>query len=143
MRQWLEEIVVTEVGLGAHGRILEMAAERTRAALEAGEMGLELLLPDDGAPLRERGQALADWCKGFLFGIGLAGAALHRALSADAREVIGDLTELSRLDADEEDNEGSEAAYAELVEYVRVGVLLIHEELGPRDGEGLRSNRVH
>ncbi len=135
--QWLEEIVPHEGDPGRVTGVLEAAAERACTALAAGECELALLLPDDRHSLSERGHALADWCAGFLYGLGLAGDAMRESLSDEGREVVADLIELSKLDPDDEPDEANERAYTELVEYVRVGVTLIYEEMtGRNDGPG-------
>ena len=77
--------------------------------------------------------ALGEWCQGFLSGLTLGGISDFDKLGTDAREVVEDLVEIARagtsyhLEGSEED----EQAYAELMEYLRVGVLLINEELQP------------
>lgn len=143
IEDWLGEIVVTEVGLGAQGAVLAHAGERARSALKGDDLDLQLLLPDDDAPIAERGQALADWCTGFLFGMGLSGQRMHERLSTEAREVVSDLMDFSRLDVTIEEDQESEVALAELVEYVRIGVQLIHEELCAGISATSPSNRVH
>lgn len=52
-------------------------------------------------------------------------------MPSDAQEIIGDLSEMARIDSAPEVNESSETAFAELLEYIRVGVMLINEELRP------------
>jgi len=48
------------------------------------------------------------------------------------REILRDLAEISKVEFDVEGaGEAEEGAYAEIVEYVRVGVLLINEEMHP------------
>ena len=141
IEDWLDEIVVTEVGLGAHARALTAAGDQTRLAFEDDGLALQLMLPADDTPLSHRSQALVDWCAGFLFGLGLAGEAASRRLSSEAREVVTDLIEFSRLDPGDEEDEASEVAYAEIVEYVRMGIVLIYEELAHGGAAG--SNRVH
>jgi uncharacterized protein YgfB (UPF0149 family) len=142
---WVAEIVTSEHPPqgSAWARALCEAGERTRAALAEGAFSLELLLPDDDEPLSERGAALADWCTGFLYGLGLAGDGVGESLSAEAREVIADLAEFTRIDSDEESSSDAESALAEIVEYVRVGVLLIYEELMRADAAAPGRNRLH
>ncbi len=51
-------------------------------------------------------------------------------LPGEVGEIVRDLTEITRADVDEgQDVEANESAYAELVEFVRVGVQLLFEEL--------------
>ena len=50
----------------------------------------------------------------------------------DVAELVRDITEISRADFEiEEADEDDEQAFSEVVEYVRMGVLLINDELQP------------
>ena len=105
----------------------------TRQQLNDPVCDLQLLLPDDEESLDNRVHALGEWGQGFLSGLTLGGISDFDKLGTDAREVVEDLVEIARagtsyhLEGSEED----EQAYAELMEYLRVGVLLINEELQP------------
>ena len=58
------------------------------------------------------------------------------SLQGEAAEVLRDMTEITHVDVDPADDaESNEAAYAELVEFVRVGVQLLFVELAPARGE--------
>ena len=94
------------------------------------EYGFSLLLPDDDEPLPQRVEELSRWCQGFLLGLGLGGVQEQTKLPGDSHEVMRDFAEISRLGGGEasESNE-DEAAFAEIVEYVRMAVLLLYEEL--------------
>jgi uncharacterized protein YgfB (UPF0149 family) len=99
------------------------------------------LLPDDDTPLRERADALSLWCQGFLYGLGSGTTPDPGKVSSEAGEIIRDLTEITHVgvEADEE-NEENEAAFAEVVEFVRVGVQLLFVELAPARGEASASD---
>lgn len=101
-----------------------------KSLLNDPDMGFEPLLPDEESPLNQRLRGLADWCQGFIYGLGCGGVK-PEALKGDAQELLRDFVELSRMSDEAETSEESEADYLELVEYVRVGVLLINEELQP------------
>jgi uncharacterized protein len=104
----------------------------TSGALEGSEMEFDLLLPEDEEGLDARTIALAQWCQGFLYGLG--GSVIQDAsgLPGELGEIVRDLTEITHVGVDSEQSEESnESAYAELVEFVRVGVQLVFEELGP------------
>jgi uncharacterized protein YgfB (UPF0149 family) len=78
----------------------------------------------------DRLEALVDWCGGFLLGFRLGRVSGLPALSSDSREFIVDMQQLTRLDVlSGESGEESEVAFTELVEYVKVGVLLLREEV--------------
>ena len=89
-----------------------------------------LLLPGDDATLLQRTQALSRWCSGFLYGLALGGMREDAEFPAELREVLRDLYEISNADfiADPAD-EDNESAYMEIVEYVRMSVMLMYEEL--------------
>lgn len=99
------------------------------------------LLPDDSDSASRRASALARWCEGFLHGLVSIdhGEALKQRLARDPiADIIRDMLQMTRAAADEEsDDETNEAAYAEIVEYVRVAVQLAYEELAEfRSGSG-------
>jgi uncharacterized protein len=105
----------------------------TIGSLRSTDMQFDLLLPDEADTLEERTRALGLWCNGFLYGLGSNGAADPRQLSADVAEIVRDLGEISRAGVDGQDSEeANEVAFAELVEFVRVGVQLVFEELGQK-----------
>jgi uncharacterized protein YgfB (UPF0149 family) len=104
-------------------------------ALAGGEMAFTPLLPNDDTALPERVRALASWCAGFVSGLGQGGARFDGAPSQsdEVTEVVGDLIEIGKASLDVEaadDEEAAEAAYAEVTEFVRVGVQIVFEELG-------------
>ena len=93
----------------------------------------EPLLPDDRADAVVRTSALAHWCEGFLHGLVSAqhGDALRDRLAAEPlADIIRDMLQITRAEVDyDTDTETNEAAYAELVEYLRVAAQLAYEEL--------------
>jgi uncharacterized protein YgfB (UPF0149 family) len=105
-------------------------------ALAGSEMTFTPLSPNDDTSLSERVGALAAWCSGFVSGLGQGGADFQGALgeSAEVTEIVGDLIEIGKAGLDTEaagdDEEGAEAAYAQIMEFVRVGVQVLFEELG-------------
>lgn len=125
--------------------LLELFEATTRQFNDA-DLGLSLLLPDDDEPLSARADSLGEWCQGFMAGLGLGGIESHQGLSAEVQEFLRDLLEISRLEFDtDEADEADETAYAEIVEYVRMGILLVNEELRrrPQEPAGPGSSRIH
>lgn len=101
--------------------------------LDSTEFGFHLLLPDDDRILGERAVALGAWCQGFLSGLGLGGLESTADLSPEVGEFIQDVSQIARIGFDTYDgDEGDETAYAEIVEYLRVGVLLVRQALSPK-----------
>ena len=127
---WLKEILPEGRAARAALGTLRELYDATAAALIQPDMEFELLLPEDAAPLAERTQALAEWCQGFLYGLGAGSIPDASELPGEVGEVVRDFIEISRASVDgEADDESNENAYAELVEFVRVGVQLLFEEL--------------
>ena len=93
----------------------------------------EVLLPGDGDDVGVRTAALGHWCEGFLHGLVSAkhGDALKQKLAAEPLcDIIRDMLQMTRAGLDtESDLEENEAAYVELVEYLRVAAQLSYEEL--------------
>lgn len=114
-------------------RLLEQLALGTGAALEEAAMAFQPLLPDDDEPLVERVDCLAQWCQGFNHGLFVAGRIADAEAelgSGNTSEIVQDFSEMGQVAVgDEEPDADGEAAYAELVEYIRVSVQLVYEEL--------------
>lgn len=132
-REWLGEILTdvdAEDALAAECESMLLAVyARSRSQLSSGELEFYPLLPDGDQSLEVRSSALGAWCSGFLFGVSWAGVTDVSDLPADSREVISDLSKFAGIGPQSDDCESEETAFAELVEYVRVGVILISEEL--------------
>jgi len=100
------------------------------AQLNALDCSVTPLLPDDDAPLSRRTDALGTWCQGLLYGLGLGEVERCGELSAESREFLRDAAEIARAGFEvDEASEADETAYAEVVEYLRAGLLLIHQDL--------------
>jgi yecA family protein len=97
------------------------------------------LLPGDEAPVAERAAAMVEWCRGFLGGLGLAGADLGEGMSGEGAEVVGDFGRIAATEFDPGDSDADdEEAYAEMVEYIRVGVMLLHQQFARAQPEATR-----
>ncbi len=106
------------------------------------------LLPDDDADTDRRTLAMAHWCEGFLHGLvsQKQGDAIRDRLAAEPlADIIRDMLEITRAEVDADaDEEGSEAAYVELVEYLRVAAQLAYEELADlRNAPAEGSDTLH
>lgn len=144
VERWLDELVAIEadeMNLPPDAPLRLLFAD-THGALRGNEMEFEPLLPDDDEPLEQRATALAQWCQGFLYGFGTGKPVRTEDLKGQVDEILRDLSHIARASVDVGDaGEDEEASYAELVEYLRVGVQLIHDELAPiRDADGKRDD---
>lgn len=133
LQDWLAEILPDGRANDGAADSLRAVFELTAGALVDGELGFQPILPTDDAPIGDRTVALGEWCQGFLYGLG-SGVAVPDpdSLKGEAAEVLRDMTEITHVDVDPEDgDESNEAAYAELVEFVRMGVQLLYDHLQP------------
>lgn len=104
--------------------------QTTLSRLADGEFEFQLLLPDDDTPLTQRTEALADWCRGFLYGVSNGNLQRQMEQSDNIMEIIEDFTQISRAGHDmDEDDDTDESAYMELSEYARAGAMLVYAEL--------------
>ena len=131
VEDWLREILPEGRAAPQTTAVLEELYTATAGALLQPDMEFELLLPADEQPIELRTAALAQWCQGFLYGLGAGAVPDASELPGEVGEVVRDFIEISRAGVDaSQGEESNEAAYAELVEFVRVGVQLLFEELG-------------
>lgn len=116
-------------------RVLNSSLEIVQNALESNSTLEEavfefpLYIPS-GDSAATQAQALASWCKGFLYGLGLSGANLD-GCAADAKEALRDITQIAALPPmDEENSDEEEMHYVESIhDYLQVAALLIAADL--------------
>ena len=132
---WIDEILLEresgDVVVKESRESMRELYDDTRRQLNSETLEFNMLLPEDDVSLRDRTHAVAAWCGGFVYGLGSAGLPASDKLPADTRELLEDFSEVSRATSGSGAAEELERAFVELVEFVRVGVLLINEELQP------------
>jgi hypothetical protein len=132
VEEWFKHImsqVAYEDGLATEcQQQLTLLKNYTVAKLNSATDEFQLLLPPSDADLAERIQALAGWCEGFSFGLGIAGVQAQD-LSADAEEFVKDTIAISHLAPVEQATDAAETDYIQLVEYMKVGVITLYEEM--------------
>jgi uncharacterized protein YgfB (UPF0149 family) len=129
--------LVIEPGTGLR-MSLEELLNSTRVQLSDEDLGISLWLPNDDEMLEDRTMAMSQWCSGFLAGLGSSGDDVLEALSDEANEALKDLQQISTADVtDTAESEEDENAFMEIVEYIRVVLLMIREDLRGPGGEDL------
>ncbi|MBD3756239.1 MAG: UPF0149 family protein, partial [Gammaproteobacteria bacterium] len=110
----------------------------TDKGLNGSGFELELCLPDDESDLVERATMLGQLCEGVLYGLGLIGRLqdAEQQIPADVRELLGDFGDIARIDIDglaeaKELGDADEDDLMQLIEFVRIGILTLNEELNP------------
>ena len=139
-----DEAQATGAAAEAGRQLLGELAQQVEGELSAEDMPFSPLLPDDEAPIEDRAAALGDWCQGLLLGIASKPGLDASGLSDDAQEMLRDLTEIARAKTTEDvEAQIDEAAYAELVEYVRVGAQLFFFEFRTADALADTDTTLH
>jgi yecA family protein len=114
-------------------QLLDSMCATTWRQLVERQSEFTLLLPHDEDAALKRAESMAQWCEGYLHGLVSEKHrdALKEKLAAEpVADIIKDMLQFTRATADDDgDNEGNEDAYVELVEYLRVAVQLVYEEL--------------
>jgi uncharacterized protein len=110
---------------------IERLLTDTRRNLDSPELDFYLLLPDDDAPLSDRVEALGEWCYGFLNGFALGQQSATVLGNEEGKELIENFTRICQIEAGDVADESDEQSLFELVEYVRIGAIYIHDLLQP------------
>jgi uncharacterized protein YgfB (UPF0149 family) len=131
--QWLTELFrhATPV-IGENKTSLVRLFDETQRLLASDEFEFDLFLPEDDVLLREQVEALSHWCQGFLLGVGFANSS--PAWSKEVIEILKDIAEFTKLDAEVEGEE-DENDFTEITEYLRSAVLLLRDELSSNTGD--------
>jgi uncharacterized protein len=136
--EWLHEILPDDSPEedALKSSVLQKVYDGMVRSLGSADSAFQPLLPDDETELSSRAEALSSWCQGFLYGLGSGTTGDPSRVSTEAAEIIRDLTEITHVGVDAgEETEENEVAFAEVVEFVRVGVQLLFVELVPARGE--------
>ena len=97
-------------------RFIEFAADD----LASPEISFEPLLPGDEFAMSDRVEGLAEWCDGFLNAFEESGG----ELDDEAADALEDIERIAEVDGDDEDDEFD---LFNVVEHLKVAVLLIHD----------------
>lgn len=109
--------------------VIDSFYQAIKSSLSSTDMEFKLAIVDND-PLEQRLGDFSIWVQSFLYGLGLNKNFKLQENSQQLQEIINDLVKLSHaedyeLNSEEEDNEQS---LFELIEYVRIGVIIISDE---------------
>ncbi len=141
---WLNEVLVS-INLNnlneksAHEKLAQIF-NKTLSQLSDETLDFQLLIANDEKKLCIQASTLIQWCQGYLAGLGLQKIS---TTDEEALEIIKDLYEISRLDADLLDNEKNAQDLNEIIEFVRMGALLIQETLQPSKQDYISPEILH
>ncbi|AQS39935.1 hypothetical protein Sps_04853 [Shewanella psychrophila] len=124
--------------------LIEELYQDTIARVSDIDFGFSPMLPEEEEPLSNRVEALTLWVQSFLTGIAMVQPKIDKA-SADVQEVIKDLADIALVEFDVVEDEESEAAYMELMEFTKLAALLCYSEFGPdlTDPNQKEANVIH
>lgn len=129
---FLQELLDDSTNQHTSLSVLEQLFEQSLKQLNDSNLHFDMLLPDDEITLAKRLFAIQEWGQGLLYGAAVAGLKKLQKLPEDSHEFLQDISKIvSSGELDLEDNETAEQAYSEIVEYMRIGTLLLSEELQP------------
>ncbi|MEH6491422.1 UPF0149 family protein [Halopseudomonas sp.] len=134
---WLsvaQELLDGSGSLAEAGKVaLIQLYDASLAELTGSGFDLTLVLPDDAATIDHRTEALGQWCEGFLAGFGLVERTGE--LSEEADSVLRDFVAISQVQTDLDESEANEVDFMEVMEYVRMAVLMVFSECQPATTE--------
>ena len=111
--------------------------------LFAEDMRFAPLLPDDDEPIGVRTLALAQWCGSFAAGFASAIGDLPAA-PEEVSEILRDFVSISQLEEAEQADEDTERDLFELVEFAKVGTLLLLATMNSDDDAAAEeSGEIH
>lgn len=125
-----ELLAALALDVGAADAALHALIDRSAVAiaerLRRSEM-VEPLLPD--APLRVRANAMVDWCRGFLGGLGLTGLLDAAGQAPAERDLLAGFGHIAAMPVECADDDA--AALDELLDYIRAGVRQLYAAHAP------------
>lgn len=129
---WYQDLYQQAVANERENEQLTTLFDDTLQSLDSLEFHFTLALPDDDVALSSRIIAMTDWCHGLMYGLSIAGLSDEIELSKDSQGFISDLVKISQADHQlvTEENE-DENDFAELCEYLRMGLFVLYNELQP------------
>jgi len=109
------------------GDALDRLLGASVAQLEDRDFAFELLL-SDSTQTEAQVDALFTWARAFLGGFGLGSGHKRPALSEEGEEALNDLAKLAQASSEDFDSDGEDddEALAEIEEFIRIAVLLLH-----------------
>ncbi len=129
---WQEYLLVGVENSSDFDESFAVLAELAKIASEeivSEEMIFTPFLPDDQASIAERSNSISEWCAGFVSGLGIGRGENTLDLDDEGDEFLQDIISISRMGSSNDEGDDSEAAYFEVVEYIRVGVIFIYQQL--------------
>ncbi|MDC9714357.1 MAG: UPF0149 family protein [Gammaproteobacteria bacterium] len=141
---WLNEVLISidfdNLNEKSAHQQLAQIYNNTLSQLGDETLNFQLLIADENCKLTEQADTLIQWCQGFLLGLGLKKISTN---DEDVLEMIKDFGEISKLDVGVLDSEQNAQDLNEIIEFVRIGALLIQETLQPSKQDYISPDTLH
>jgi yecA family protein len=129
INQW-EKLILGNTKDEVSSELLDRLYETSFHQMSEFSFEFSLLLPDENIDINTRTEALGLWCQGFLTGLAQSKTPVKDNASPEVSDALNDIIEIAQVSfGDIASTEEDETAYYELVEYVRLIVLMIYHEL--------------
>ena len=138
LENWLFEIL-EEYDKDDDFSVLASVFNQSLDELSDPALNFNLLIEND-ENLRLQVIDVKEWCGGFLVGLGLAKV---QTSDDEILEIIKNINEISQIDSNIPDNDESIDDLTEIIEFVRIGVLLIQETLNPSKQDFVNPQVLH
>lgn len=117
----------SETGTGGDlHALLDAAARDIHAKLQA-RIPVDPLLPDGSVTVRAN--AMVDWCRGFLGGLGLTGVLEERGQQPGVASVLDDFGRIAAMPLECDDDD--DASLDEVLDFIRAGVEHLYQVFAP------------
>lgn len=140
----VEEVLPGEGAYRGRGvQALTDLADATARELAGTDFEFEPVLAPEDAPLADRLAAIVDWASGFLHGLGHAAGntAIRERLAVEPlAELMRDLVEITRAEADDSAADEADNMLMVLTEHLRVIAQLFYDELAELRGAPSRDH---
>ncbi len=125
---WQKKVLAEHKSKAAR-EILQQLFETSFHLISEFSFEFTLLLPDDKTAINLRTEALGSWCQGYLSGLKHCHVPIENREPSEITDTLNDILEISQVNYDDlQQDEENEAAYFELLEYIRLAVLMIFHE---------------
>lgn len=135
---WLNEII-NQLDSKKDSAILANIFNDTIEQMNDSTLNFNLLIADDDN-LSEQALSIVDWCNGFLLGLGLAQTSVA---DKEVLEIIKDISNIAKLEIDLINNNENANDLVEIIEFMRMSVLLIQEILNSSKQDFVNPNKLH
>ena len=130
---WLIELIGKKESNNVTAResvqfLIEFVSQNQKS-LNSANFKFDILIANEDHSMTQRLQDLSHWCQGFLYTFALSGTKLN----SEMNNIIADFTEFTRVDYSTANDQENESALIEIIEYIKIGVLLINEETANKD----------